>query len=205
MKRASVADLEAALAGWAGRPLRAGPDRIEAAVCVAVSDSAGGVEVWAIKRPDGLRHHAREIAFPGGKADDEDADLMATALRETEEEIGIPRSRLHGLGALTPVPTATSRFTLNPFVAAVSPGPDPMPNPAEVEVLITIRIEDFFAGRIPYTAVDLGSYLSPIFEFGPGHMYGATAHILLELFDLYAFVAGLRAPVPILTTTVPWL
>ena len=205
MKLASVADLEAALIGWTRRPLRAGPDRIEAAVCLPLRDGPAGIEVWAIKRPDGLRHHSREIAFPGGKSDPEDADLMATALRETEEEIGIPRSRLRGLGPLTPVPTATSRFTLNPFVAAVAPGDEPRPNPGEVDVLITIRLEDFFAGAIPYMAIDVGSYLSPIFGFDAGHMYGATAHVLLELLDLYADVAGLTAPKPVMTRDVPWL
>ena len=204
MKRVSVADLERALAGWSGKPLRGGPDRIEAAVCLPLRDGAGGVEVWAIKRPDGLRHHSREIAFPGGKSDPEDVDLMATALRETEEELGIPRSRMRGLGALTPVPAATSRFTLNPFVAAVAAGDEPRPNPGEVDVLITIRLEDFFAGRIPYTAVDVGGYLSPIFEFEAGHMYGATAHVLLELLELYGAVSALTAPPPAMTTIIPW-
>ena len=204
MQRASIADLERALAGWSGRPLRAGPDRIEAAVCLPLRDGGAGVEVWAIKRPDGLRHHSREMAFPGGKSDPEDVDLMATALRETEEELGIPRSRLRALGPLTPVPTATSRFTLNPFLAAVAEGAEPSPNPGEVAALVTIRLEDFFSGRIPYTAVDVGNYLSPIFEFEAGHMYGATAHVLLELFELYGSVAGLESPRPTLTRIVPW-
>jgi len=86
---------------------------------------ARGLEVWAIKRVDRLRHHAREIAFPGGKPDPGDRDLMDTAFRETEEELGISRDRLHLLGPLAPVPTATSRFTLNPFVALVEAGLTP--------------------------------------------------------------------------------
>lgn len=204
MKPVSVAELEASLAGRSGGLRSAGAGRIEAAVCLPVRDGPGGVEVWAIKRPDGLRHHSREIAFPGGKSEPEDIDLLATALRETEEELGIPRARLRGLGALTPVPTATSRFTINPFLAAVTPGDEPRPNPGEVDVLITIRLEDFFAGQIPYRAVDLGSYLSPIFEFEAGHMYGATAHVLLELLELYGAVADLTAPRPELTTIIPW-
>ncbi|MDQ6692095.1 MAG: CoA pyrophosphatase, partial [Candidatus Dormibacteraeota bacterium] len=119
MKRVSAADLEAALALHPGRPWRGGRDRIEAAVCVPVLDGGDGLAVWCIKRPDGLRHHSREIAFPGGKPEPGDAGLVGTALRETEEELGVNRSRLRVIGTLTPVPTATSRFTLNPVVVEV--------------------------------------------------------------------------------------
>src|SRR5438270_1007941 len=118
MKRASVADLEAALRTWAGPAHRdgSGPERIQAAICLPLRDTAEGVTVWCIRRPDRLRHHSREMAFPGGQRDPGDADLQATALRETEEELGIPRERLRVIGTLAAVPTATSHFTLNPVV-----------------------------------------------------------------------------------------
>jgi 8-oxo-dGTP pyrophosphatase MutT (NUDIX family) len=206
MKRASVADLEAALRSWGQSAHRdgGGPERIQAAVCLPLRDTEEGVTVWCIRRPDGLRHHSREMAFPGGKRDPEDADLDATALRETEEELGIPRSRLRLLGRLAAVPTATSLFTLNPVVAEVLPGGEPRPAPEEVAELVTMRLEDFFTGRIPYQAVDLGHYLSPIFHFEAGAMYGATAHVLLELLTLYGTICDLPLPVPELTTKVPW-
>jgi 8-oxo-dGTP pyrophosphatase MutT (NUDIX family) len=206
MKRASVADLEAALKGWNRSPHRygGGADRIQAAVCLPVRDTPEGVIVWCIRRPDGLRHHSREMAFPGGKRDPGDPDLEATALRETEEELGIQRRDLRVIGALAAVPTATSLFTLNPVVAEVSAGVEPKPSPAEVAELVTFRLEDLFLGELPYSAVDLGRYTSPIFEFPAGAMYGATAHVLRELFELYASVSELEMPVPRLTTTVPW-
>jgi 8-oxo-dGTP pyrophosphatase MutT (NUDIX family) len=144
------------------------------------------------------------MAFPGGKRDPEDPDLDATALRETEEELGVPRSHLRLLGRLAAVPTATSLFTLNPVVAEVLPGVDPSPAVDEVAELVSFPLEDFFAGRVPYQAVDLGRYRSPIFNFEAGAMYGATAHILLELLELYATVCDLELPQPELTTTVPW-
>jgi 8-oxo-dGTP pyrophosphatase MutT (NUDIX family) len=206
MKRASVADLEAALQSW-GRPPhrdRSGPDRIQAAVCLPLRDTPEGITVWCIRRPDGLRHHSREMAFPGGQSDPGDPDLEATALRETEEELGIPRRDLRVIGRLAAVPTATSRFTLNPVVAAVAADVEPSPSPAEVSELVTFRLEDFFLGRLPYSAIDLGRYQSPIFEFPAGAMYGATAHVLRELLELYASVCDLQMPVPRLTTTVPW-
>jgi 8-oxo-dGTP pyrophosphatase MutT (NUDIX family) len=206
MKPVSVADLEAALRGWERSPHRdgGGRGRIQAAVCLPLRDTPVGVTGWCIRRPDGLRHHAREMAFPGGQRDPGDADLDATALRETEEELGIPRSRLRILGRLAAVPTATSLFTLNPVVAEVLPGAAPEPAADEVAELVSFRLEDFFEGRLGYQAIDLGRYLSPIFHFEAGAMYGATAHILLELYSLYASVAGLQLPTPELTNRVPW-
>jgi 8-oxo-dGTP pyrophosphatase MutT (NUDIX family) len=169
-----------------------------------VVDSPDGLVIWAIKRPDGLRHHSREIAFPGGKPEATDGSLLDAALRETEEELGIDRTRLRFLGPLTPVPTATSHFALHPFVAEVGAGPEPVPAPGEVAALIRMSLPAFFAGSIPYRAVDLGRRLSPIFDFEPGSMYGATAHILLELLEIYAELAGLKMPDPVMTLEVPW-
>jgi len=206
MKRASVADLESALRSWGRAAHRdgSGPERIQAAVCLPLRDTTEGVACYFIRRPDGLRHHSREMAFPGGKREPEDADLDATALRETEEELGIPRSHLRLLGRLAAVPTATSLFTLNPIVAEVLSGIGPNPAADEVAELISFPLEDFFFERVPYQAVDLGRYLSPIFNFRAGAMYGATAHILLELLELYGAVCGLQLPRPELTTVVPW-
>jgi 8-oxo-dGTP pyrophosphatase MutT (NUDIX family) len=179
--------------------------RIPAAVCVPLHRGARGLEVWAIKRVADLRHHAREIAFPGGKPDPGDRDLADTALRETEEELGIPRRRLRILGALSPVPTATSRFTLNPFVIEVEPGAEASPDAGEVAVLIRMPLADFFSGRVPFRAVELGrGWRSPIFDFDVGSMYGASAHVLEELLLLVAELKRLRFPEPVLTDEIPW-
>ncbi|HVD00159.1 MAG TPA: CoA pyrophosphatase [Candidatus Dormibacteraeota bacterium] len=206
MKRVSVADLEEALRGWESRAHRdgSGPERIQAAVCLPLRDTDDGVAGWCIRRPDRMRHHSREMAFPGGKREAGDVDLDATALRETEEELGIPRARLRIVGRLAAVPTATSLFTLNPVVAEVLPGPPPAPAAGEVDELVSFLLADLFEGRLRYQAVDLGRYLSPIFHFEAGAMYGATAHVLLELYTLYARVSGLELPTPERTNRVPW-
>jgi hypothetical protein len=109
------------------------------------------------------------------------------------------------LGRLAPVPTATSHFYLHPFVVEAEPGAVARPSAGEVAALIDFALADFYAGHVPYSAVDAGSYTSPIFEFAEGQMYGATAHILEELLELYADVAGLRMPKPEPATKIPWL
>jgi 8-oxo-dGTP pyrophosphatase MutT (NUDIX family) len=201
-----LAALEAAIATRPRRPSRISLDgRIAAAVCVPLYEGPGGLEVWAIKRMEALRHHARELAFPGGKVDPADRDLLDTALRETEEELGIPRAELRVLGRLEAVPTATSRFTLNPFVVQVSQGAEIRPAAAEVAALVRISLADFFGGRVPYRAVELGAgWRSPIFDFEVGSMYGASAHVLEELLRLYATVKRHRFPEPLLTKEIPW-
>src|SRR5215813_7641059 len=202
--------IEALTAAIAARPPRTSPwpmeGRIEAAVCVPLHFGHRGLEIWAIKRTDGMRHHAREIAFPGGKPDAGDRDLADTALREMEEELGIERNEVRVLGALAPVPTATSRFTLNPFVALVSDGAIARPHAGEVAVLIRMVVGDFFDGRVPFRAVDLGAgRRSPIFDFDVGSMYGASAHIMEETLRACADAHGLQLPEPMLTDKIPWL
>jgi 8-oxo-dGTP pyrophosphatase MutT (NUDIX family) len=201
-----LAALQAAIATRSPRPSRISlSGRIAAAVCVPLYEGPRGLEVWAIKRMEALRHHARELAFPGGKVDPADSGLLDTALRETEEELGIPREGLRVLGPLEPVPTATSRFTLNPFVVQVAEGVEVRPAPGEVAALIRMSLADFFAGRVPYRAVELGSgWRSPIFDFEVGSMYGASAHVLEELLVLYAAVVERPFPEPALTKEIPW-
>src|SRR5262249_12374908 len=151
--------LTALTAAIAARPPRTSPwpmdGRIQAAVCVPLHFGPRGLEIWAIKRTAGMRHHPREIAFPGGKPDAGDQDLADTALREMQEELGIGRDQVRVLGALAPVPTATSRFTLNPFVSLVSDGAVPRPHTGEVAVLIRVVVADFFAGGGPVRGVGL--------------------------------------------------
>lgn len=206
----STAEIDALTDAIALRPLRASPvseeGRVQAAVCVPLHFGGSGLEVWAIKRTDGLRHHAREIAFPGGQRDEEDRDLTDTALRELEEELGIPRGQVRLLGALGAFPTATSHFTLNPFVGLVADHAVATPHAVEVEALIRMPLDNFFARRVPYRAVEFApGRRSPIFGFDVGSMYGASAHILDDLLHIYAQVRGLDYPEPEMTDRVPWL
>lgn len=197
-------EIAAALVGPPRVPKWAIADRVPSAVCVPLVEASDGLEVWIIRRPDGMRHHARELAFPGGKAEPSDTCLLDTALRETEEELGVPRAAARVLGALTPVPPATSRFVIHPFVAVIDRGVVPVPAAREVAELIRAPIAAFFDGRIGYSIVEMSLYVSPIFTFASGSMYGASAHVLRELLETCEAITGTKLPEPTRTDEVPW-
>ena len=73
--------------------------REPSAVAVPLVAHAHGIEIWIIRRPATMRLHAGEFAFPGGKSDPSDATLLDTALREIEEELGVPRPKTRLLGS----------------------------------------------------------------------------------------------------------
>ena len=92
-----------------------------AAVLIALVMRADGLQVLLTQRTAHLREHAGQISFPGGRSEPEDADAVATALRETEEEIGLMRQHIEVIGQL-PVYTTVTSFVVTPVVALVTPG-----------------------------------------------------------------------------------
>lgn len=102
------------------KPFRPGPLK-PAAVLVPVVAYEGGERVILTKRTAHLSNHAGQISFPGGRVDAEDPDVIATALRETEEEIGLDRVHISVLGALDAYVTGTG-FAVVPVVGLVKPG-----------------------------------------------------------------------------------
>jgi 8-oxo-dGTP pyrophosphatase MutT (NUDIX family) len=114
----------AGLGDW--RPEFAGDGRIgaartpaPAAVLVPLIDRTAGLQVLLTRRTDHLRSHAGQISFPGGRAEAADGSAAATALREAEEEIGLPRSQVEVIGEMPAYVTVTS-FAVRPVVGLVS-------------------------------------------------------------------------------------
>jgi 8-oxo-dGTP pyrophosphatase MutT (NUDIX family) len=91
-----------------------------ASVLVPLIQRPDGLKVLLTRRTEHLRDHAGQISFPGGGAEEHDADAAATALRETEEEVGLPRSAVDVIGEL-PHYTTVTRYRVTPVVALVQP------------------------------------------------------------------------------------
>lgn len=134
-----------------------------------------------------LRSHAGQVAFPGGVRDAADPDLRTTALRETQEELGIPPATVDLLGCLPPVHTLTGYWVL-PLVGVLTTLPDLHPNPAEVERVLTPTLQELLEQppRSLHVRLKKGrrSLSLPVFQAQGERVWGATALMLRELLTL---------------------
>ena len=141
--------------------------------------------IFTERRAD-LRRHAGEISFPGGRRDEADADLAATALREAEEEIALDPALVELSGALPPVGTFVTGYRVQPFVGLV-PDPEELdltPNPREVETVLAYSLELLRDGYEMRRLVRRGvPFYTPTYEAEGQLIWGATARILGELLD----------------------
>ena len=178
--------------------------------------------VVAMIRPRTMKEHAGEVGFPGGKCEPGETHL-ATALRETEEELGLPREKVAPLGGLQPVSVITGRFVIHPFVGAVADEARIVPCPSEVERLVELPLVPFLTGEKPYSAVEVrlaertepdgafghtpvyeGVLKLPHFELDGCVLYGASAYVFHELLVRIATVLGRELPEPRLEKELPW-
>ena len=113
-----------------------------AAVLVPIIDHPSGHTVLLTQRTDHLRTHSGQVSFPGGKVEKEDKGPVDTALRETEEEIGLHRSRIEIMGALDVYETGTG-FAITPIVGLVTPGFDLVLDEYEVASAFEVPLEFF--------------------------------------------------------------
>jgi 8-oxo-dGTP pyrophosphatase MutT (NUDIX family) len=159
--------------------------RTDAAVLVPIFlDARGEPHLVFTRRREDLRRHAGEISFPGGREDREDDDLVATALREAHEEIGLPPGAVTILGALQPTPTIATNYAVYPFVGLIEPGMEWVLSPREVAEVLELSLRDLRAGYGRRRMVRRGvPFRTDVYVVGDHLIWGATARILGDLLD----------------------
>jgi len=162
--------------------------RIDAAVLVPLYVQQDG-ELRAVftRRRSDLRRHAGEISFPGGRQDIEEEDLRQTALRESEEEIGLPRDAVEIVGALTPTPTVVTNYAIYPFVGVIEAGHRWLPSTAEVAEVLELSLADLKRGYERKRLVRRGvPFRSDVYTADGQVIWGAPARILGDLLERLA-------------------
>jgi 8-oxo-dGTP pyrophosphatase MutT (NUDIX family) len=158
-------------------------ERAAAAVLVPIIARADGFSVLLTRRTDHLSAHAGQVSFPGGRMEAADADAIATAVRETREEVGIGAEMLQPFGYLDSLETV-SGFWVTPVVAWLDAGYSAQPDPNEVAHVFEVPL-DFFraAGNLRQLRLSFRGRPREVFEFthASEHIWGATAAMLLNL------------------------
>jgi 8-oxo-dGTP pyrophosphatase MutT (NUDIX family) len=156
--------------------------RIDSAVLVPLFLHEGALHAVFTRRGAHLRRHAGEISFPGGRRDAHDPDLVATALREAEEEIGLPADVVEVLGALAPTPTVVTNYRVYPFVGLIDPGRQWRPAAREVDAVLELGLAALRDGARRERLVRRGiPFRTDVYVVDDQLIWGATARIVADL------------------------
>lgn len=132
--------------------------------------------------------HSGQVGFPGGKHEIEDANMKITALRETEEEVGVPIKNIKVIKTLTQLYIPPSNFTVHPFLGYATKTPNFVKQDSEVEDLIEVSLQDFINDNNVVNTYVTTSYSDktevPALKLSNFIVWGATAMMLSELKDL---------------------
>ena len=153
---------------------------VPASVLVPLLNHASGPTVLLTQRTAGLTAHAGQISFPGGRQEPEDADPVATALREAQEEVALPPEHVRVLGRLDTY-IVRSGYAVVPIVGLVEPIAQLRPEPVEVADIFEVPLDFFLSAGMPQThsrrflGKDRHFY---VFPYNDRYIWGATAGML---------------------------
>jgi|TARA_Y100000589_G_scaffold56501_1_gene46730 8-oxo-dGTP pyrophosphatase MutT (NUDIX family) len=171
------------LTGYAPRQLAL--DYPEAGVLVPVTDNAAHPEMVFTLRSSNLKMHRGQVAYPGGKRDPGDPSLVATALRETHEEIGLPPEQVD---VVAPLSQVMSRYGIlvTPYVGVIPPDYPLTPNPDEIESVFRVPIAFFLEDRRERT--DALPFLNhtfyvPCYRWERYQIWGLSAVVLVDFLN----------------------
>jgi len=164
--------------------LAAGLSFTAAAVLIPITDRPEPGVLLTLRHAD-LRRHAGQVAFPGGRADPEDVDATATALREADEEIGLAPSLVQVVGTLGRHRTGTG-FEIVPVIGVVPPDLQLVPHEAEVASIFEVPLA-FLLEKANHSrrSMEWGGKTRHFYEilWGEWQIWGATASMIVTLAD----------------------
>lgn len=176
------------MAPAAQRPPVTGMSFRRSAVTILLYKQKEQIHTVFIKRVEYEGIHSGQISFPGGMEEDFDISLAATALRETEEEIGVPSGSISIIGSLTPLHINVSNTEVHPFIAVANFSPGFTPDPSEVQYVIEVPLTELTSTVCrKREIISAGGFSidAPYYELHDGnHIWGATAMILSEFLEI---------------------
>ena len=161
------------------------------AVMALIYPDQQDLKMLYIQRPEYDGHHSGQIAFPGGKQEKQDSDLLETALRETREEVGIHPKKIKVLGRISPVVIPVSKFIVYPYLGWMEKLPNLSLQKEEVADTLHFRVNHLLDESnevIRSVMVSSGMKMKvPCFEFDEKIVWGATALMTSEIAHMLRF------------------
>lgn len=178
-------EMEALSARWLG--VKPNKQTRKSAVLILLYPCNGEVCLPLILRQSYDGVHSGQVAFPGGKYEHTDENLICTALREAQEEIGLNTNDVQILGTLSEIFISPSNFLVLPVIGSISYRPDMVPNPREVEQILEVNINHFkdpnILGKSEYLVLGK-QVITPHYDVQGYKMWGATAKVIAELLSI---------------------
>jgi 8-oxo-dGTP pyrophosphatase MutT (NUDIX family) len=160
----------------------------QAGVLLLLFPDKGKLNTVLIRRPSFMKHHAGQIAFPGGQFESKDKNLMETALREAAEEIGINTGQVEIIGQLSTLYVKVSNFSIQPFIGWSPAVPSFQFDTNEVTGIHVIQVDDLLNPKtLQSQKVDTSNGFNefPGFLVDDVFIWGATAMILSEFIEVF--------------------